>query len=112
MISHVLSATGHHAATSLLSNVEMLWAGLLAGLLVALLMREEIAWLLAVIAIAALGGMHLIGRQLGATFATWLMVIAGAIVVGVMIGRMRGLKHLGLWEFENRRAGVRRVRKF
>lgn len=113
VIGHVLSATTpSHGSSPLLSNVQMLWVGLLVGLLVALLASEVIAWILVAISIAALGGLRLIGHHLGGTFATWLLVIAGSVVLGVIIGRVRGLKHLGVWEFGNRLAGIKKVSRF
>ena len=113
VIGHVLSATTpSHGSAPLLSNTQMLWVGLLAGLLVALLASDVIAWILVVISVAALGGIHLIGHHLGGTFAAWLLVIAVSVMVGAIIGRVRGLRHLGAWEFGNRMAGIKKLSRF
>lgn len=90
----------------------MLWVGILVGVLVAQFASSLISWSLVAISIAALGGIHLISRQLGATFAIWLLVIAGALMIGAMVGRARGLRHLGAAEFQARMGNIKKVSRF
>lgn len=112
VIGHILAAGVSHTNTVVLNNTEMLWVGVLIGSLVALLASTTMAWVLVVVSVTALGGLRLVGNHIGAQMAPWLLVAGAAILVGVGIGRKRGLRHLGESEFRGRLGAIKRVSRF
>jgi hypothetical protein len=96
----------------------MFWIGLLIGLLVGLLAWDWLGWLGVLIAVVALGALHLVtkghghGIHVSAGSLFWVLVFVVGALTGLYFGRQRGLRHLGEHEYRTRSGYIRNISSF
>jgi uncharacterized membrane protein YedE/YeeE len=87
------------------------WIGLFLGGLAAGIFGRGIGFLVAVIALFGAGILPA-GTLTSSGHVPYLVVGVVALVAGLIFGRVRGLRHLGEFEFRARRTNIRRISRF
>lgn len=89
---------------------------LLIGVLIGLFAPEWVAWIVVLVALIALGAFRVVTVNHSSHIRTgdliWIFIFALGGIVGLIYGRIRGLRHLGEAEFRTRRASVRRISRW
>lgn len=110
-----LAAVAQHAAVRVPFNgSHVFWAGVAVAALVSLFTALWIRVLVFVVALFGSGLVHsgaVHGHITSSDVLTLLILMAG-LVVGLYIGRIRGLRHLGEYEFRNRWSYIRTISRW
>jgi protein-S-isoprenylcysteine O-methyltransferase Ste14 len=113
---HVILASvphvGHIVASAASSTgVHTLEIGLLFGVGVALLAPRWITGIVVIIALAIIGGIHF-AHHISSKDVSYALVAGAALVIGLIWGRIRGLRHLGEADFNTRLTAIRRISRW
>jgi hypothetical protein len=99
----------HGAASSLGSSTHWFAIGLLVGFLVALVVPGFLKGLIILFDLVALGWSSIILGYSDSTRGRWVLIGTAFLLIGMFIGVIRGLRHLGDAEFVGRLGNIRRL---
>lgn len=109
----VLFVAVHQQSVVPVPSGHMFWLGLLVGL-AAVILPGGFRVLMAIVAVFALGWVHLVGHHVSfsSRLVPWVLVALLGGVVGLVWGRRRGLRQLGESDFRIRFGNVRGIRRW
>jgi hypothetical protein len=95
------------------STAHMFWLGLLIGL-AAVILPGVFRVLMAIVAVFALGWVHLVDHHVSfsSRLLPWVLVALLGAVGGLVLGRIRALRQLGESDFQTRFGNVRGIRRW
>lgn len=113
-MTHIVLAVTppHGAASSIGSGTYWFAIGLLAGFAAALLAPGWLKGLIILFDLVALGWTSGILNYTHTANGRWILIAVPFLLVGLFVGVVRGLRHLGDTEFRGRLANVRKAGKY
>jgi len=99
----------HGAASALGSSTHWFAIGLLVGFLVALVTPGFVRGIVIVCDLVALGWSSIILGYTDSTRGRWVLLATAFLLIGMLWGVVRGLRHLGDAEFAGRLGNIRKL---
>ena len=110
-MTHIVLAIGHPHGAAAVPGTGTYWfaIGLLAGMATVWFTPAWLKALVLVFDLVSLGWSAVILHYTDTGTGRWVLIAALFLVIGMAIGVINGLRHLGQAEFRTRRSSIRKI---